>query len=406
VLTRRAFAAAAAAACLAGATVLTPAAQAAPAVPAAATASARPGAHGGSRISPVAWSQLIKDLRGAWQITHGDGVTVAFVGAGIDPATPGLHGKVTTGPRFGHGHLGSMLEDSLIAASVAGQGPSGNAFGTVGMAPNARVLSIRVPWGAPDGVWQSDEAQAIRYAVKHHASVIYLDSLGTGDQPVLDSAVQSAQARGAVLVAASYRWRGLSRGTAMFPSSLPGVLTATPKMLPSQPGSCPGGYPLPARGSFLVVAPSGGIAVSSASGSQYELCGPTADVWLTSTAVLIKSMYPRLAPSLVAQAIARSARDEPRGFSPAIGFGVINPAGALHAAALLQQVPVAARPGPGSADPAARLGGGPALGPVRALRHPPLRLGADGGAVAAGVVLLAAAAVLARRRRQARVRIS
>ena len=401
-LTRRAVAAAAAAACLAGVTALGPAAQAvqaAPAVPAA----ARPGSP---RISPVAWSQLIKDLRGAWQITHGDGVTVAFVGAGIDPATPGLHGKVTSGPRFGRGHLGSMLEDSLIAASVAGQGPSGNAFGTVGMAPNARVLSLRVPWGAPDGVWQSDEARAIRYAVKHHASVIFLDLLGTGDQPVLDSAVQAAQARGAVLVAASYRWRGLSRGAAMFPSSLPGVLTATPKTLPSQPGSCPGGYPLPASGSFLVVAPSGGIAVSSASGSQYELCGPTADVWLTSTAALIKSMYPRLAPSLVAQAIARSARDEPRGFSPAIGFGVINPVGALHAAATLQHVPATARPGPGSADPAARLGGGPAPGPVRALRHPPLSLGAYGGAVAAGVVLLVAAAMLARRRRQARVRIS
>ena len=414
-LTRRALAAAAVAASLAGVTALTPVAQAAPReqaaprVQAAVIAAGRPVARPVSRISPFAWPQLLKDLRAAWQITHGEGATVAFVGTGINPSTPGLVGKVTVGPSYGHapGFRSNPL-DSLIASAVAGQGPSsGNPYGTIGLAPRARVLSLQLASIVPDHTWEANEARAIRYAARHGAQVIYLDLSSPNDDTGLDSAVQYALARNVVVVASGFRWPGLSKGTAMFPNSLPGVLTGLAVPVTGEPATCSGSYSAPPRGSALVAAPARDILATSAGGNLYSLCYyAAADVWLTSTAVLIKAVFPRLAPSLVAQAIAMSARDQPRGFSPAIGFGMINPVGALHLAASLQHAAIAARPGPGSADPAARLGGGPAPGPVRAVRHSPLLLGACGGAVAAGALLLVAVAVAARRRRQARVRIS
>ncbi len=406
-LTRRAVAGGAAAACLAGVTVLAPAAAAAPR---ARTVPDTPGAvagHGGNTFTPAAAVQLIKDLHGAWQITHGGGATLAIVGPPVDPATPGLAGKVTSGPLFGHGRTASGLTDSLMAAAVAGQGVSSSTpYGNIGMAPGARVLSLPVPWYALD--WVEDEARAIRYAVKQHARVIYVALVAEGGTPVIDSAVHAALARNVVVIASSYRWPALSPGTALYPTSVPGVLTAGAVVLPGRPPGCPGRYRPPAAGSFPVVAPANEIPVVSAGGSIYSLCyDAAADVWLTSTMLMIKAMFPDLPPALAERALAISARRPPRGgFSPGTGFGMINPVGALRAAASLQHVPLVAHPGAGAADPAVRLAAGPVPGTIRAVRHAPLLLGAYTGAIGAGVALLAAAAAVAgRRRRQREVRV-
>jgi hypothetical protein len=412
VLTRRAAVASAVAACLVWMTALAPPALAVPRASAAGNGPARPGVSGGPvgssghGIGQAADIQLVKDLRAAWQITRGEKVTVAFVGLGVDPATPGLTGKVTTGPRFGGAGSGSNLPESLTAAAIAGQGPSAsNPYGTAGIAPSARVLSLRIRWDAPDTIWQANEARAIRYAVGHGARVIYLEQGGASDFAALDSAVQAAVSKNVVVVASGYRWPGLTRDTALFPNSLPGVITDSAVPLPGQV-SCPGHYLPPPKGSFLVVAPANDIVVTAASGGVYSLCyDVAADVWLTSTAVLIKSVFPHLPPSLVDRAIAMSARDHPRGgFNPVIGFGMINPVGALHAAASLAHVPIAARPGSG-ADPAARFAAGPPPGAVAAVRNSPVLLAAYAGAIVAGAALIVVA-VLARRRRQGRVRIS
>jgi hypothetical protein len=414
VLTRRAAAASAVAACLLSMTALAPAALAAPGVRAAGTvpsrpgAPIRPGARGGTGIGAGTAVQLVKDVRAAWQITKGAGVTVAFVGTGVDPATPGLAGKVTTGPRFGAGPHASKLAESLIAAAVAGEGPSAsNPYDAVGIAPRARVLSLQIPLSAADGEWQLADARAIRYAVKHGAQVIYVEVTGPGDLDTLDSAVQAAIAKNVLVIPSGFRWPGLGRGTALFPNSLPGVLTDSAVTLPGLAFSCRGSYLLPPKGSFLVVTPANDIVVTAASGNAYSLCDDAAaDAWLTSTAALIKAVFPHLPPGLVARAIAMSARDHPRGgFNPTLGFGMINPVGALRAAASLAHVPIAARPGSG-ADPAARLAAGPPPGAVAAVRHSPVLLAAFAAAIVAGAALIATAAVLARRRRQGRVRMS
>src|SRR5262249_17225011 len=68
--------------------------------------------------------QLVKDLRRAWQITKGQGVTVAIIGGHVDPAAPGLAGKVITGRGFGNYRRAARYDSTVIASAVAGSGPS------------------------------------------------------------------------------------------------------------------------------------------------------------------------------------------------------------------------------------------------------------------------------------------
>lgn len=384
-LRRWAAAAAAAGLWLAWSAACAPAALAAPA--------------GRAAPGPGAVSRLVKDLQAAWQITKGDGVTVAIMGLRVDPATPGLAGKVTTGPSFGGPARSRSNLDSLLAAAVAGSGPDGQTpYGNVGMAPGARVLALQTG----NGNW-GNVAHAIRYAVRHHAQVIFVDESSSEGAAVLDSAVQFAVSKGAVVVAVGYRPAGVPASSPQYPDALPGVLTARAVTAPGSPQSCPAYRPVLA-GTALVAAPDNDLPLAAADGSTWVVCNAAAAAaWLASTAVLIKSVYPHLAPGLVARAIAVSARDRPRGgYSAGMGFGMINPAGALHAAAALQHLPAVAAAGPGSVAPAQRLTAEPVPGAVRAVHHSPLLLAAYGGAMAAGLICAGLALVLARRGRRPR----
>ena len=59
---------------------------------------------------------------------------------------------------------------------------------------------------------------------------------------------------------------------------------------------------------------------------------------------------------MVARALALSARDHPAGgYRTTVGFGLINPAGALREAGLLRGMRTVAAPGRGVAGPSSRL---------------------------------------------------
>ncbi|MBO0787805.1 MAG: S8 family serine peptidase [Actinobacteria bacterium] len=286
---------------------------------------------------------------------------------------------------------------------MAGDGPSSsNPFGTIGLAPGARILSLRVAERAPEIALEHDEARAIRYAASHGARVIYVDVTVSDDDSVLDSAVHYAQSKGAVLVASTLTYRSSLRQD-WYPASLPGVLGAGSVILPGLP-SAASRYPTSRNDSILVAAPGNKLTVTGPAGPGYAVWGgPAAAVWLTATAALVKSVFPHLPPGLVARAIAVSARDRPRGgYNTRRGFGLINPAGALHAAARLARLHLAARSGtPRAAYPSAHLAAGPGPGPIRAVHHSAGRVAGFAGTVAAGAVLLAFAAVMARRWRRA-----
>ena len=362
--------------------------------PAAATPRPRKPAPAMPRRAGV---QLVKDLRRAWQITKGQGVTVAIIGGHVDPAAPGLSGKVITGRGFGNYRHAARYDSTVIASAVAGSGPSQqNPFGTIGLAPAARILSVRVE-PARSG-WQDIISAAIRYSVNRGAKVIYVDVMGYYDTVSLDSAVAYAVSKNAVIIGNEVGF-GRKPNSASYPNSLPGVLGAgtviirglTPPQRRRRPVT---------NDSVLVAAPGNALVVTGPHGERYLIYNSyAANAWLTATVALLKSVYHGLSPALVEQALALSARNHPRdGYNIGVGYGLINPAGALREAAQLRRLRPVAQLGPGAVSPADRLDVGPAPGPINAVRHPLWKLAGGGGAVVAGLVLLAFAAARWRRR--------
>jgi Subtilase family len=361
-------------------------------------------------LGPGATVQLIKDTANAWQISQGNGVTVAVLSTGVDPNAVGLQGKVT----IGHDYVSLPYPDptsgTIIASAIAGSGPTGSSpIGPIGRAPQAKILGIRVlPESTIPGAqaylnqedWQDVVASAITEAVNSGAKVIYDTLVGYESSQALETAVQYAISKNVVVVSDEYGF-GNDPNAPLYPAALPGVLGAGTVFLPGLPPPSPT-QASPVNESILVGAPGNELFASGPDGPGYYVQNEwAAAAWLVGTAALIKSVYPDLAPALVARAIALSARDHPPGgYNTTIGFGLVNPAGALQEASVLAKLRGTAAPGPGVVSASARLVSGPAPGVIDAVHHSRAKLAAFGGAIAFGLICLVLAAVLAWRWRR------
>ncbi len=161
----------------------------------------------------------------AWALSRGSGAVIAIVDTGIDLDHPDLQANVLAGNTFldcgdrgcgngdwqsgpkgerdGHPH-GTHVAG--IAASVTGNGE-----GIAGVAPEAKLLAVRVLDDEGSGSFE-DVARGIRYATDQGADVINL-SLGaipgaqlfviTGFITDVEEAIEYANSKGVVVVAAS-----------------------------------------------------------------------------------------------------------------------------------------------------------------------------------------------------------
>ena len=145
----------------------------------------------GPGVSRAAGRQLVTELRQAWRITKGKGVTVTVtvVGGTVDRTASGLAGREVTGPRYGRLSAGQVTDGTLFASAVAGGGPDRrNPAGTLGLAPQARILSLGVQATARTPAWLADVGRAIRYAVAHGAGIIYVEQVSYSDSASLATA--------------------------------------------------------------------------------------------------------------------------------------------------------------------------------------------------------------------------
>jgi len=364
-----------------------------------------------AQASPLpggALSQFVHDVLSARSLSTGRGVTIAILGSGVDPSAAGLSGRVTVGPDYAFAPREPLVDTSgtIAATVIAGSGPTGNSPGlTPGIAPDTRILSIRTgpdneERGAEQFYDSSDtnaiNAEAIRYAVNHGAQVIYV-SICTSVTPSQDlwSAVQYAIAKNAVIVANDMQYNSASDGY-KYPAGLPGVIgvAATDLRYANAPYDESRSVQ---NNSILVAAPGNSVMISTG----WQIDGPfAAAAWVTGAVALIKSVYPDLSPAMVARALANSALYHPAGgYDTGIGFGLVNPDGALQVASTLAKLSKTAQPGQGVAADASFNQGAP-LGTIDAVHHSPAKLALYAGAIAAGLAMLLAAAALAFRTRR------
>ena len=129
----------------------------------------------------------------------GQGVTVAVLDSGIDPAAPNIGGKVDLSADF----VDSMPGVRIHGAEVAGviKAPTDTRAGVGGVAPNVRLISGRVC--AAITCYPESIAKGIAWAVAQHADIINL-SIGTlVDDPVDIAMINYAIRNGVLVVAAA-----------------------------------------------------------------------------------------------------------------------------------------------------------------------------------------------------------
>jgi hypothetical protein len=264
-----------------------------------------------------------------------------------------------------------------MASLIVGHGHAGDS-GIVGVAPQAKVLSIRVITDKGDPSFsayehepaarsQGELAKAINYAVSQHAGVISM-SLGYSLQSLpVRQALQNAYQHNVVVVASagnSESQAGKATGQApySFPANYPGVLAVAAL---TQSGQL-AGYSSNNL-SVQVAAPGSSVPAQGRDGRYWIVTGTSPACALTAgVAALVKAKYQDLTDTQVIDAITTSTTPASRpagGYNDQVGFGEVNAAGALTAAGRI----AATKPPDRGFTATAHFGGG-----VAAIPAPPV----------------------------------
>ena len=191
---------------------------------------------------PTAWDTL------SIVANPGDAVTVAVLDSGVNATHEDLTGRmwsntaetncsngidddhngytddcngwdfvnIDNNPADDHNHGTEMA--GVIAATT------NNAKGIAGIAPNARILAVKILGGNAVGS-HVNAAKGIYYAANLGAQIIYIGGAGTSNSAVLRNAIAYAVSKGILVIAPA----GNTNGTTvnMYPASYPGVISVT-----------------------------------------------------------------------------------------------------------------------------------------------------------------------------------
>ncbi len=353
----------------AGPAVAGPVTHAGPAAPAAAQGG-RTGTAAGDKIRRSEWWLSRLHVAQAWQSSRGAGVTVALLSSGVLAAHPDLAGSVTTGPDFtGASETPASttwgIEGTSAASIIASHGDNtGGVSGLIGIAPKARILSVRVAFDAADPLNASSSAvgrlpgaiaAGIRYAADHGAKVIDLPldpatlasdgaaagglAAAAGGSAAERSAVSYALSKGAVLVAPAGD-NGEDGNTSSFPASYPGVIAVGAVDQHSDRAS------FSTRQSYVAMTAPGVNVTTASRPSGYRTMSTTdaASAMAAGVAALIRSRYPGLSNTQVQQALLKGSAAPPASGTAGDGAGTLDALRAVQAAAGIAAPRPTARP--------------------------------------------------------------
>lgn len=377
----------------------------------------------GDSVRQAQWWLAALHVPQAWPISEGTSVKVAVLADGVSAGQLDLAGSVVSGPAYLPGGAAAGAHDAMIgtglASLIAGHGHgTGSADGITGVAPGARILSLRVIPSPDDPGWSDPKvataipgamAAGIRYAVASGAAVIVLPAdpgiatLVTGGHSapvagrlaVVQAAVADAERRDVVLVAPAGDNAG-SGDSANYPAAYPGVLAVGA----FGPGFA--GASFSNRGSYVsLAAPGDGVVAATPAGYQTMRSTWAASAIAAGVAALIRSHFPSLTASQVVRSMTQGSGVRPAspGAAPGPGTGTVDALNALTVAATMS--PPLARP--------AGFGARPLVAPDQPKRAAPSAgttsdLLRD-AAIAAGVLIfllipISTYAAVARRREQ------
>jgi type VII secretion-associated serine protease mycosin len=272
----------------------------------------------------------------AWDVTTGaPGFVVAVVDSGVS-SHPDLAGKLLPGwdyvnndnnPADDNGH-GTMVAGIIGAAT-------NNATGIAGLCWGCAIMPVKVLDANASGSY-ANIASGITYAADHGAKVINLSLGGSTTSSTLQSAVDYAVSKGAVVVAAS---GNQSCACVLYPAAYPNAMAVGSVDKYNVRYSYSNWGP-----SLDLVAPGTNWATSNATQSGYAAFSGTSSATpvVAALAALVRSLMPSLPPSAVASLLESSALDlGSSGRDDEYGFGEVDFAAAIQAAGGLQPSPTA-----------------------------------------------------------------
>ncbi|MFD5681953.1 type VII secretion-associated serine protease mycosin [Streptomyces bacillaris] len=305
------------------------------------------------------WALAALHTDRAWQTTKGAGITVAVLDTGVDGSHPDLQGQVLPGKDlvgFGatRGDSSWALHGTAMAGIIAGRGNGpGRADGVLGIAPEVRILPVRVILESKDPARAKARktrgtalAEGIRWAADNGADVINLslgdDSESAHPDPGEDSAIQYALSKGISVVASA--GNGGEKGDRIsYPAAYPGVIAVTAVDEYGTHASFS-----TRRWYATVSAPGVDIVVANPDGHYYIEWGTSAAAAFVSGAVaLVRAAHPGLDPAQIKKLLADTARDAPAGGrDDARGYGMVDPAEAIEAGSRLRPGDLGAQAAP------------------------------------------------------------
>ncbi|MFI8822244.1 type VII secretion-associated serine protease mycosin [Streptomyces sp. NPDC053431] len=303
-----------------------------------------------------------------WQISKGDGVTVAVIDSGVEKDNPDLVGRVLDGKDFAPDQPGDEFTDYTghgtgMAGLIAGTGARDGGNGAFGLAPKAKILPVRVPGiEAGQGSMKDSDDEfnrvvppAIRYAADAGAKVINISlGAGAGSQGLTD-AVKYALDKGALVFASV--GNSADKGNAVeYPGATPGVVGvgAIDQKLTRVKNSQYGPQvDLVAPGKDTVHACGGGTGLCKSTGTS------DATALASAAAALIWAEHPDWTNNQVLKVMLNTvaAPDDGGGRNDFIGYGAIRPLRALKTPGdpgladvrPIQDLPAAQTPSPSTA---------------------------------------------------------
>jgi membrane-anchored mycosin MYCP len=328
------------------------------------------------------WPQERLRFQDVWRLTRGEGVTVAVVDSGVDASHPQLAGVVSgsvdltgTGARdcVGHG--------TAVAGIIAGRDLTARGVPFLGVAPGARILAVKQT-DSQDGK-VSNLAAGIERAARLGAQVINV-SVQAPDEPDLKAAVEYAQQKDVVIVAAAGNVeQGEGKGSPAYPAEYPGVIAvgaASPDGKKSDFSNGVTRISVTAPGAAITSTWTGGGYLTNLDGTSF------AAPYVSGVVALVRARHPEFDHWQVKRQVEATAEG---GGATGTGEGMVNPLLAV----------TSVLPATTSAT-----GGGAAVVVAKAdvpdLRGRGTALGIAGGAVAVTVLVVFGAVMVPRARRR------
>jgi len=278
-------------------------------------------ASGSDPLLDQQWGLTAIGAPSVWKITRGAGITVAVIDSGSGPH-PDLDANLDAG-RTIFGFIDSVgvldIDNAGHGSHVAGiiAAVANNAIGGSGVAPQSRILPIRVldAQGSGDS---KDVSKAVRFAVDSGAKVINLSLGGATESTSLTAAIQYAVDRNVLVVAAA------GNGAADSPPKWPGASDLTIAVTAVDRNNSVTSFDQ--RGDYIDLAAPGASILSTAS-NDYKIQSGTsmAAAFVTGAAALLFAAQPSITAAQVRDVLQRTATDiGAPGRDTTFGYGLIN----------------------------------------------------------------------------------